>query len=55
MALQNAMTVLEFQLCTYRKEEVSDASLPQIEYVQINQECVSACRQGLVEGDILKM
>lgn len=49
------MITLEFQLCTYRKEEVSDASLPQIEYVQINQESVSACRQGLVEGGILKI
>lgn len=32
-ALQNATTVPESQLCTYSKEEVSDAALPQIDSI----------------------
>lgn len=32
-ALQNAKTILESELCTYSKEEVSDAALQQIDSV----------------------
>lgn len=48
MTLQNALTVLESQLCIYSKEEVSDASLPQIDWIYSDKSVKCVCLEKVV-------